>query len=191
MAASRYVNQYWDIAIWILGNKFQWNLNQHTDISWWRHQVEKISALLAICAGNSPVPGDFPTQRLVTRSFDVFFDLCPNKRLSKQPRGWWFETPPWPLWHQCNVVCKITVIFSRVILESHCTTFHLYLRYQRKFLYFSLLKRKCHFEEISAWSIRVTFYDGVACDIAVQAIVYFFVYVHLHCSVITVTWCGR
>ena len=38
------------------------------------------SALLAICAGNLPVPGDFPAQRPVARSFDVFFDLHPNKR---------------------------------------------------------------------------------------------------------------
>ena len=43
-------------------------------------------------------PGEFPTQRPVTRSFDVFFDLRPNKRLSKQPWGWWFETPSWSLW---------------------------------------------------------------------------------------------
>ena len=34
-------------------------------------------------------PGEFPTQRPVTRSFDVFFDLRPNKGLSKQPWGWW------------------------------------------------------------------------------------------------------
>ena len=47
-------------------------------------------------------PGDFPAQRPVTRSFDVFFDLRPNKRLSKQPWGWWFETPSWSLWRQCN-----------------------------------------------------------------------------------------
>ena len=46
--------------------------------------------------------GVFPAQRPVTRSFDVFFHLCLNKRLSKQPRGWWFETPPWSLWRQCN-----------------------------------------------------------------------------------------
>ena len=43
-----------------------------------------ISALLAICAGNSPVTGEFPAQRAVMRSFDVFFDLCLNKRLGKQ-----------------------------------------------------------------------------------------------------------
>ena len=33
-------------------------------------------------------PGEFPPQRPVTRSFDVFFDLRLNKRLSKQPWGW-------------------------------------------------------------------------------------------------------
>ena len=55
--------------------------------------METFSALLAICAGNSPVPGEFPTKRPVTRNFDVFFDLRPNKLLSKQSWGWWFETP--------------------------------------------------------------------------------------------------
>ena len=49
-------------------------------------------------------PGEFPAQRPVTRSFDVFFDLRPDKRLSKPPRGWWFETPSWSLWRQCNEV---------------------------------------------------------------------------------------
>ena len=71
-------------------------------MAWWRHQMEIFSALLAICAGNSPVPGEFPTQRPVTRSFDVFFDLGLNKRLSKQWRGWWFETLSCPLWHHRN-----------------------------------------------------------------------------------------
>ena len=64
--------------------------------------METLSALLAICAGNSPVPGEFPTQRPVTRSFGVFFDLRLNKRLSKQSWGWWFETLSRPLWRQCN-----------------------------------------------------------------------------------------
>ena len=60
------------------------------------------SALLAFCAGNSPVTGEFPTQRPVTRSFDVFFDLCLNKRLCKQSWGLWFETPSRSLWRQRN-----------------------------------------------------------------------------------------
>ena len=71
--------------------------------SWWRHQMETFSALLAICAGNSPGTGEFPAQRPVTRSFDVYFDLRPNKRLSKQSLGWWFETLSPPLWRHRNV----------------------------------------------------------------------------------------
>ena len=62
------------------------------------------SALLALCAGNSPVTGGFPSQRPVTRSFDVFFDLRLNKRLSKQSRCWWFETPLCSLWRHSLVM---------------------------------------------------------------------------------------
>ena len=71
-------------------------------IAWWRHQMETFSALLAICAGNSPVPGEFPTQRPVTRSFGVNFDLRLNKRLCKQSWGWWFETLLCLLWRHSN-----------------------------------------------------------------------------------------
>ena len=46
--------------------------------------MKTFSALLAICTGNSPIIGEFPAQRPVTRSFDVFFDLRLNKWLSKQ-----------------------------------------------------------------------------------------------------------
>ena len=74
-------------------------------LSWWRHQMDTFSALLAICAGNSPVTGEFPTQRPESRSFDVFFDLCLNKRLSKQSWGWWFET----LSRQLALTWKLTL----------------------------------------------------------------------------------
>ena len=49
-----------------------------------------------------PVPGEFHTQRPMTPSFDVFFNLRLNKRLSKQSWGWWFETLSRPLWRHCN-----------------------------------------------------------------------------------------
>ena len=55
-------------------------------------------------AGNSPVTGEFSSHRPVTRSFDVFFDLCLNRQLSKQSRRRWFETPSHSLWRHCNVV---------------------------------------------------------------------------------------
>ena len=71
-------------------------------MAWWRHQMETFSALLALYAGNSPVTGEFFSQRPVTRSFDVPFDLRLNKWLGKQSWGWWFETPPGPLWHHHN-----------------------------------------------------------------------------------------
>ena len=74
--------------------------------TWWRHQMETFSALLALCAGNSPVTGEFPAQRPVTRSFDVFFDLHLYEPLSKHSWGWWFETPSYPIWRHCNYVGK-------------------------------------------------------------------------------------
>ena len=70
--------------------------------TWWRHELETFSALLAICAGNSPGTAEFPAQRPVTRSFHGFFDLRQNKPLSKQSWGWWFETLSRPLWRHCN-----------------------------------------------------------------------------------------
>ena len=76
----------------------------------WRHQKETFSALLALCAGNSPVTGEFPSKRPVTRSFDNFFDLQPNKRLCKQSGRRWFETISCSLWRHCNVAEGIFVI---------------------------------------------------------------------------------
>ena len=49
---------------------------------------------------------EFPAQWPVTRSFDAFFDLCLNKRLSKQSRRKWFEGPSRSLWRHCNVSHK-------------------------------------------------------------------------------------
>ena len=74
-------------------------------MTWWHHQMETFSTLLAICAGNSPVSGEFPAQRPVTRTFDVFFDLRLNRRLNKQWWGWWFETPLCSLWRHRNGSC--------------------------------------------------------------------------------------
>ena len=67
-------------------------IDLHDDVIKWKH-----SASLALCAGNSPVTGEFPTQRPMTWSFDVFFDLRLNKQLSKQWIRRRFETPSRPL----------------------------------------------------------------------------------------------
>ena len=50
------------------------------------------------------IPGEFPAQKPVTRSFDIFLDLHLNKRLSKQWWGWWFETQSCSLWRHRNEV---------------------------------------------------------------------------------------
>ena len=105
-------------------------------LTWWRHEMETFSALLAICAGNSPVPGEFPTQRPVTRSLDVFFDLRPNKRLSKQTWGWWFETPSCSLWRHCNEFGNGWLIPSHILLD-------MWLVVHAEQLYAYTQKRQC------------------------------------------------
>ena len=74
------------------------------------HQMETFSALLALCVRNSPVTDEFPSQKPVTQSFDVFFDLRLNKWLSKQSWGRWFQMPPHPLWRYCNVLILRNII---------------------------------------------------------------------------------
>ena len=61
-----------------------------------------ICRVTGILYGEFTCPGEFPPKRPVTRSFDVFFDLCLNKEVSKQSRGWWSETQSSSLWRRCN-----------------------------------------------------------------------------------------
>ena len=73
-------------------NSVHQRVSQNLWTSWWRHQIETFYTLLAICAGNSPLSGEFPTQRPVTLGFYVFFDLRLDKPFSKQWWGWcWKE----------------------------------------------------------------------------------------------------
>ena len=104
------------LRIWPQGNKTK---HTHMYNSW--HVASSIMmtssngsifALLALCAGNSPVTGEFPSQRPWTRTFNVFFDLRPNKRLNKQSRR--FETPSRPLWRHCNL-WNVGAVRNRII----------------------------------------------------------------------------
>ena len=63
---------------------------------------EKIFRVTGLCAGNSPVTGEFLAQRPVTRSFDVLFDMRQNKVLSKPSERRWFEMPSCSSWCHCN-----------------------------------------------------------------------------------------
>ena len=119
-------------------------------VSWWLHQMETFATTLAICAGNSPVPGEFPVQRPVTRSFDVFFDLCLNKRLNKLSWGWWFETPSCPLWRHRNMLPRLAIWSVNVLsvgldyltLISHTTLVKWFVDWKAQ-LYFAHITPDC------------------------------------------------
>ena len=80
-----------------------WKLFWSRHCTWWRHQMETFAASLAVCEENPPVTGGFPSQRPVTRSFDIFYKRM-NKQLSKQSIRRWFETPLRSLWRRCNEI---------------------------------------------------------------------------------------
>ena len=98
----------------------------HDDVITWKH----FPSLLAFCVGNSLVTGEFPAQKPVTRSFEVFFDLRLNQQMSKWKR-WWFKTPSRPLWRHCkdcngsillklitkNIIFLISIFFFQVSNE--------------------------------------------------------------------------
>ena len=107
---SRTISTWYEM--WISSVEYSWYAptgpGHPCGCAWWRHQMETFSALQALCAGNSPVHGEFSAQRPVTRSFEVFFDLHLNKQLSEQSRSWRFETPSGSLWRQCNGMSRGT-----------------------------------------------------------------------------------
>ena len=91
-------------------NTRRWSTDviSHDDVIKYYGNIFRVTGPLC---GDFTGPVEFPTQRPVARSFDVIFDLRLNKRLSKQPWGWWLETPSWSLWRQCDVgiasFCKV------------------------------------------------------------------------------------
>ena len=104
-------------------NKGQSSISFHLDdhCAWLRHQMETFSTLLAICVGNSLVTSEFPAQRPVTWSFDVFFNLHLKKWLSKQWRGWWFEMPSRPFCCHSRMDSNILCYWSSCWgTSTHC-----------------------------------------------------------------------
>ena len=108
-----YIHIYYSCSKWRLSSRRltdgsvspsagTYRISTYNPMPWWRHQMETVSALLALCEGNPPVIGGFPSQRDSNAGFDVFFNVCLNKRLNKQTKRWWFETPSFSLWHHRN-----------------------------------------------------------------------------------------
>ena len=105
------------------------------------------SLQLAIFAGNSLVPGEFPAQRPVARSFNIFFDLRLNKRLSQQSWGWRFETLLHPLWHHCNVLyilsLRLQTPYYTTVLGHQQMWYYLFTELNNSHSKFSSLSMFC------------------------------------------------
>ena len=83
--------------------------------SWRRHHMETFSALLPLCEGNSPVTGEFPSQSTMTRSFDVFFDLHLNRRLSKHLRRNQAHFDVTVIYYRCPVSrCQVSTTHLKI-----------------------------------------------------------------------------
>ena len=137
--------------------QFEWNKR-----AWWRHQIETFSALLALCKGNSPATGEYPSQRLVTQSFDVFFDLHLNQHINSWANNWdagdlrrhrahydviimdwrrWMilrsciSATPWITNHSGILDMKyiFVVITAILFIQSHCQFFPKDLRAERSY----------------------------------------------------------
>ena len=82
-------------------------------LSWWRHRMETFSALLP-CEDNPPLTDAWSSQRPVTRSFDVFFDLRLNQQLSKHSRRRWLRR------HRAHYDVTVIVTYP----HRHCSPEH-------------------------------------------------------------------
>ena len=120
--------------------------------AWWHHQMKTFSALLALREGNPPVTGGFPSQRPVTRLFDVFFDLRLNKRLSKQYRCQWFGTPfllswrHWNMWLTIYAGINISYSYDLIVGEFSIWLMSLYWQGIKPF---PVLTNTCFVQTIS------------------------------------------
>ena len=91
------------------------NCREHDDVIKWKH----FPRYWAFVWGIHRSPLNSP-QRPVARSFDVFYDLRLNKRLSKQARRWWFEMPSRSLWRHCNEIAIWRGRFGEARLLNLC-----------------------------------------------------------------------
>ena len=144
--------------------------------------METFSALLAICAGNSPVAGEFPTQRPVMRSFDVFFDLRLNKRLSKQSGRWWFETPSRPLCHCITSLSwqyplRIDRLLRQLAFEFRYRFVWIDFHFNCVVLSFDLISWPSHSKNLQ----KQRHYSGLCCDVIAYVIAVKSVSIYIIC----------
>ena len=134
---------------------------------WWRHQMQTISASLALCSGNSPLIGEFPSQR--ASGALMFPSICTlNKRLSKQSRDWWYETPLCSLWRHCNALVAQWIVLSTttgatiddkvgITTASGIQWLSLWVCFSIRRVYFNGLLQKRRNSSASAMKLRLFF----------------------------------
>ena len=113
MGIGGYSNGVWVLRLWV----HRWVIAL-THLPMMTSSNGNIFRVTGPLWGEFTGPGEFPTQRPVTRSFDVFFDLRLNKPLSKQPWGWWFETLWRSLWRHRNALDKMTAISQTILSDA-------------------------------------------------------------------------
>ena len=112
--------------------------SQRSHMYAWNGNIFRVTGLLC---GEFTGPGEFPTQRPVTRSFDVYFDLRLNKWLSKQPQGWWLETPSWSLWHHCNGAPITDIIPDKLFMLPRCVRSRALCKHEVDIFYLPISRR--------------------------------------------------
>ena len=117
--------QWFRLSFWLLGS-YRRNINSVFMMTSSNGIICRVTGPLC---GSSPVTGEFPAQKPVTRSFEIFFDLRLNKRLSK---GWWFETPSRSLWRH-----RSARLLARIVAGFKDKTFVVTSRKSSSFFSFS------------------------------------------------------
>ena len=128
--------------------------------------METFSALLAFCAGNPPVPGEFTSQRPATWSFDIFFDLCLNKCLSKQSWGWLFESPSCSLWrHSASYRSRENLDFVSIVTVQFMICEDNWVHYHLKvvFVYSHITLHYHHHADSKHWTYSEIQYKLASC----------------------------
>ena len=92
---------------WLSRPREKLGVTKHVDVIKWKHFPRYWSLLWEFT-----VHRWIPSQMPVTRSFDIFFDLHLNKRLSKQSLGWWFGTPSRSFWRHLFALVTFKYIYG-------------------------------------------------------------------------------
>ena len=127
------LNDWWWCSVWKMFTFTETEMSSFdkrflaccTGRSWWRHKM-KTSGVTGHLCGEFTGHRWIPCTKASDGSFDVFFDLLLNKRLSKQWWGWWFEMPSCPLWRHCNVSSSVWHLPMQPVIKilSKCQYFH-------------------------------------------------------------------